>query len=319
LNGTATSSFVCPACAGPLRQEVESATCVACRRSFAVDRGILDLRLGEQGARGYDPRFSEQLATSEERHFWFVARRQIVLEALQAVVPDLTQRTLMDVGCGTGGLAAFLNRSGVRMAGGCDSHLAMLLWARRRVDVPLALVDDGRLPPIAAGREMLSLFDVLEHLDDDERVLRWAADRLAEGGILVLTVPAHPALFGGIDALAHHRRRYSRADLRSKLEAAGFDVLRLTHFMAVTLPIFVASRFALPRRSEARLLTAELRVTPGINALLRGLLAVERRLLRHARLPLGTSILAVARKRALGAQGQTHSPLAAGASGSERG
>jgi SAM-dependent methyltransferase len=304
--------FACPACGGSLHRLAESVGCDSCGRPFGIDHGILDLRLGQQGASGYDPRFADQLASSEERHFWFVARRRIVLDALKAVVPDLAQRRLMDVGCGTGGLAAFLTRSGVTIAGGCDSHLEMLLWARRRLGAPLALVDDGRLPPIAAGRQMLSLFDVLEHLDDDRQVLLWSADKLSEGGVLILTVPAHPALFGGIDTLAHHRRRYSLGDLRAKLEAAGFDVLRLTHFMATTLPIFVASRFVLPRRSETRLLEAELRVTFGVNAVLGLLLAIERRLLRHVNLPLGTSILAIARKRASASdQPSAHSLAAA--------
>ena len=70
-------------------------------------------------------------------------------------------------------------------------------------------------PPLAPGQAMLGFFDVLEHIDDDLGTLRWAWQPLEPGGILVLTVPAHPFLFDDMDRLAHHRRRYRRHELRA--------------------------------------------------------------------------------------------------------
>jgi len=102
---------------------------------------------------------------------------------------------------------------------------------RPKVAVPLLLVDEGRLPPLAHGYTLLSLFDVLEHIDDDVGTLCFLREVLEPGGVLVLTVPAHPFLFDEMDRIAHHRRRYRRSELQDKLFIVGFRILCLSHFM----------------------------------------------------------------------------------------
>ena len=166
-----------------------------------------------------------------------------------------------------------------------------LALVRQRVAAPLVLVDEGRFPPLGAGQSLLSLFDVLEHIDDDRGTLGHLARVLEPGGILVLTVPAHPFLFDEMDAIAHHRRRYTRGELGSKLREAGFAVRQLAHFMAPLVPLVVlrwAAR-ALPGRASAmERRKAELSVTPVLNGWMRALLRLERPLVRAAALPFGT-------------------------------
>jgi SAM-dependent methyltransferase len=145
---------------------------------------------------------------------------------------------------------------------------------------------------------MLSLFDVLEHLDDDVGALSWARSVLEPGGYLVITVPAHPFLFDDIDRLAFHRRRYRRRELRDRLRAAGFEVCRLTHFMAPLVPLLAVSRRLrrLRGREAEPQKDAELRLVPGVNGALRALLKLELLALRATTLPFGSSLLAIARK-----------------------
>ena len=112
------------------------------------------------------------------------------------------------------------------------------------------LVDEGRFPPLGPGYGLVSLFDVLEHIDDDTGTLRHIFSILEPGGVLVLTVPAHPFLFDEMDELAHHRRRYRGSELGHKLRDAGFEVRRLTHFMAPLVPL-VAVRWLRARRVAA--------------------------------------------------------------------
>jgi SAM-dependent methyltransferase len=262
----------------------------------------LHLVAGREGAPGFDPHYFDTLAAVEERHFWFRSRRQVILETLRRTVPDLGERALFDIGCGSGGLLSFLGGSGVPLAGACDAYLESLELVGRRVKAPLALVDEGRLPPLAAGQSLVGLFDVLEHIDDDAATLDFLRSVLEPGGVLVLTVPAHPFLFDEMDELAHHRRRYRRAELRARLEAAGFRVRLLTHFMAPMVPLLMLARgvgralgvlglSAQDRRS------AELRVNPGLNPVLGAVLAVERWLLRTGvPLPFGSSLIAVAER-----------------------
>lgn len=262
-----------------------------------------DLSTAGSARTGYDAHYFPGISEAEDRHFWFVSRRECIADAIRRHVPDRNERGLFDIGCGTGGLIAYLSAHGVPVSGACDSYAEGLSLAAARVPAPLFLVDEGRLPPLAPGQDLVSLFDVLEHIDDDRGTLREIASVLRPGGVLVLTVPAHPFLFDDADRMAQHRRRYRRQELREKLEAAGFVVERLTHFMALLVPALIVARtigaWLQPVLGSAqKRRDTELRVVPGINGLLRAMLRVERLWLRFADLPFGTSLLAIARRPA---------------------
>jgi SAM-dependent methyltransferase len=297
--GFSALHLVCPRCRAPLPATREGASCPGCAARFRMRDGVLDLRVGRLGAAGFDPHYFPALAAIEREHFWFATRREVVRDALRDAVPDLARRALFDVGCGSGGLLEFLGASGVPLAGACDAYPESLALVRRRVTAPLLLVDEGRLPPFAPGYTLLSLFDVLEHIDDDVGTLRLLFEVLEPGGVLVLTVPAHPFLFDEMDTIAHHRRRYRRPELGGKLRAAGYRVLRLSHFMAPLVPL-VALRWlvrALPgRRSALERRRVELAVTPVLNGLARAVLRLERPLVRAGLLPFGSSLIAVAQR-----------------------
>ena len=290
--------LVCPSCRAPLRAGSTGASCAACGASFPMRDGILDLRAGRVGAPGFDPHYFPTLAAVEREHYWFKTRREVVRDVLRDAVPDVAGRALFDIGCGSGGLLSFLGESGVPLLGACDVYAESLALVRRRVEAPLLLVDEGRFPPLGPGFTLLSLFDVLEHIDDDRGSLAWAYSVLEPGGYLALTVPAHPFLFDDMDRLACHRRRYRRRELRDKLRGAGFEVRHLTHFMAPLVPMLALTRSLrrLTRRGRAPHKEAELRLVPGINAAMRGLLKLELLALRGLALPLGSSLLAIARR-----------------------
>lgn len=302
-------AVVCPACGGALvahggpDAQGTGCRCSRCGRSYSLVEGILHLTAGAAGAKGYDPHYFAALPNVEDTHFWFVHRREVILAALRRGVADWPTRPLFDVGCGSGGLLAFLARSGVPVAGACDAYIQGLRLCRQRVAAPLVLLDEGAAPPLAPGHRLLGMFDVLEHLDDDVGVLRGLRAALAPRGVLILTVPAHPWLFDEMDTLAHHRRRYRLGELREKLEAAGFERVQVRHFMALLVPLLVAAR-ALGRllrgwfgNATARR-DAELRIVPLLNPVLLGLLRLEGGLSRLLPLPFGTSLVAVARRPA---------------------
>lgn len=295
-------NVVCPTCRQALALVGATLRCATCDVGYEKRDGVWQLTLGRVGAPGYDPHHFESLPQIEGRHFWFLARRQLILDVLRRTVPDLSQRSMFDVGCGSGGLAAFLTSHGVRLSGACDAYPEALQIAGRKIDVPLFLVDEGRLPPLGAGQSMIGLFDVLEHIDDDVATLSWIAEVLEPGGYLVLTVPAHPALYNDADRSAHHRRRYGMTELRGKLAAAGFRVRLLTHFMAPLAPAILLSSWRqagwrrVRRRPPATPLGARIQVRAGLNAAMGLVLRLERGLLRWVSLPFGSSLIAVAER-----------------------
>lgn len=294
-------SLACPRCRARVAVGADAAACAGCGASYPLRDGVLHLRAGGIGAPGFDPHYFPEIAAVEHDHYWFVTRRRVVLDALRSAVPDLDRRALFDLGCGTGGLLGFLGRSGVRLAGAADVYPESLAIARRRVAAPLVLMDEGRVPPLGGGYSLVSLFDVLEHIDDDLGTLRHIESILEPGAFLVLTVPAHPALFDEMDVIAHHRRRYTRTQLGLRLREAGLEVRRLTHFMAPLVPLVLVRWLAraLARGSavvERRRI--ELRVVPVLNGLMKAALLAERPLVRRGAMPFGSSIVAVARRPA---------------------
>jgi SAM-dependent methyltransferase len=271
---------------------------VSCPREFPVEGGILELLTDRKGAPGYDPHYFESLSQVEQTHFWYVARRELILAIMRRTIPDLDRRALFDIGCGSGGLLSFLGASGIAIAGAADAYRDGLRVARTRLGAPLILTDEGTLPPLGGGLGMVSLFDVLEHLDDDVGVLRFAHSVLEPGGYLVLTVPAHPFLFDEMDVLAFHRRRYRLGDLAEKLREAGLEVRALTHFMSPLVPglLLVRALGRLGRRPAAERRNLELQVHPLLNPILLGLLRLERPVAERMRIPFGTSLIAVAER-----------------------
>jgi len=291
--------LACRRCATGLTPSDEGLRCPACGLSLVEREGILAcLPQGAVGGRpGFDPHFFPGLDQIEERHFWFRARRLLIRERLQRWVPDLPQRALFDIGCGTGALVAFLERTGVTVAGACDAYAEGLRLARGRVGAPLLLAAEDQLPPLAAGQSLIALFDVLEHIDDDRATLAWLTSVLAPGGVLFLTVPAHPFLFDENDRVACHRRRYTRPELFEKLREAGLEPVRVEHFMALmVLPRILArmAGFGLHKRPGE---LSPLSVIPVVNDVACALLELEGRLTRWLRAPFGTSLLAIAARR----------------------
>ena len=260
-------------------------------------------------AASYDPGLYENLVEVEDRHFWFQARNRAITAVFESLRAGLRPGyRVLEVGCGTGNVLRDLQRSALGgSVVGMDMHLEGLRYAQRRVNPALLVRADAGHPPFSVRFDVVGLFDVLEHLDDDVGVLRQLRELMSPGGALMLTVPAHGSLWSYFDVASRHRRRYELADLNEKLVAAGYSVEYITLYMAVLHPILWAGRRLTAtrgRRTEDAaaawsLAEADLRVRPVSGAVLGFLLKQELAWLRRRRpLPMGASLLAVARATA---------------------
>ncbi|HYS77313.1 MAG TPA: class I SAM-dependent methyltransferase [Candidatus Dormibacteraeota bacterium] len=234
----------------------------------------------------------------EDRHWWFVGRRRIVRSLLESLLGPGRDRTLLEIGCGTGGMLPVLAEFG--RVTGVDPSEDALRYARRRHGrhAELLRVDFPGEPPPGRGYDVVALFDVLEHLDDDALALRRAASLLSPSGLLVATVPAHRFLWSPHDVINHHRRRYTRRELRSRIHQSGLVLSRLSYFNMFLFPAVLLAR--LIRRSAGGVPggRSDFKTTPGLaNAFLARLFGAERFLLRRLDLPFGVSLLAVARRQ----------------------
>lgn len=241
--------------------------------------------------------YREFAEVHEDRHWWFVGRRLIVRALLQTLLDGPADRTILEIGCGTGGMLPVLSEFG--RVTGIDPSEEAIRYSRQRHGghAELWRVDFPREPPPGDRYDLVALFDVLEHLDDDARALRRAAALLAPGGLLLATVPAHRFLWSPHDVINHHRRRYARRELRSRIRESGLRLVRLSYFNMFLFPAVLLARLIRRPVSGAPQGRSDFRSTPGpINGSLAALFGSERFLLRHVNLPFGVSLLAVARK-----------------------
>ena len=261
---------------------------------------------GANAATGYDAALFVRLAEIEDRHFWFAARSRVIASIMARATSGLPPGyRVLEAGCGIGTILRALEqtcRDGLVI--GMDLFAEGLMHARRRSSCPVVQGDVHALP-FRPGFHAVGLFDVVEHLPNDDAVLRGLHRLLVPGGALVLSTPAHHCLWSHFDEAAHHYRRYEPAELRRKLIAAGYEVEYLTPCLATLFPLtWLWRRFAAmtARRPgdghRARdLALRELRVLPILNGCLRFLLDQELRLIAaRRRLPFGTSLIAVCRK-----------------------
>ena len=253
---------------------------------------------------GYDPDFFRELAHIEDRHFWFRARNQLILAMARRIVSSLDPCSLvLEIGCGTGNVLRVLKQACPQsMLVGLELWREGLQHARTRSDARL-LQADVRNAPFGRPFHLVGMFDVLEHIADDQQTLRSVHGLLRPGGKLLLTVPAHQFLWSYFDEAARHCRRYSADELRRKLLDAGFEVEFLTQFMACIFPIVWLYRKLLVRRQATRsareLAGEEFRLVPVVNTILAALLRLEANwVARGHSLPFGTSLVAVATKPA---------------------
>ena len=139
------------------------------------------------------------------------------------------------MGCGTGCVLGALESAFPRAAVlGSEAHMEGLGYAARRLRRSGLLQMDAANIPFRDEFDVVGCFDVLEHIEDDRRVLEQCF--LAARSGVVLTVPQHSFLWSASDEYAKHVRRYTRSELIGKVKAAGFQPLLVTSFRRVALP-----------------------------------------------------------------------------------
>lgn len=235
-----------------------------------------------------DPRYGERYRDLFDRHWWWRARTEFIIDTLRRLQPPQGWPMILDIGCGDG---LFFNR--LREFGEVEGVEPFAELVRNdnpdRSRIYTCPFDDRFQP--GKRYSLILMLDVLEHLEDPVAALRHALTLLTAGGCFVLTVPAFNVLWTNHDVLNHHFIRYTKSTFRDVARQAGLQILQQRYLYQWT---FFAK---LGVRLYERLFSPELKaasVPPTwVNGLLCWVSRIEQRTITRAPMPFGSSLMVI--------------------------
>jgi SAM-dependent methyltransferase len=234
---------------------------------------------------------------AEAPHFWFRGFRKFIAPVIAGLANGRPGLRLVDCGCGTGHNLRLLRPHGravgfdLSAAGPTRAHATGLTVLRG---------DVTRIPLASASFDVATSFDVLQCVEADVAAVREMARIVRPGGVVVLTLAALDALRGDHAEVWQEVRRYTPATARRLVESAGLRPERISFLFASLFPLMASVRLVQRMtRRFGRTVRADTDISVPIgpvNLLLTVLVSAEAALVRHVPMPIGSSLLVVARK-----------------------
>ena len=232
----------------------------------------------------------------EDKHWWFQARKEIVLKLIDKYFKKRSDSRIFDIGCGTGKMLNQLSRYG--KVWGIDDDIKAVKYSQNKA--PSATIILGSFPEAAPDEnfDLVTVFDVIEHIDNDLGALKKIKSILRPGGVLILTVPAYNFLWDNHDNMNYHKRRYIAKELKEKIHKAGLRPLKISYynsFLFFPVVVFKITKKIFSKSKRSSDLGKNL---PPIflNIILKAIFSSEKYFLPFFSFPFGVSIIAVAEK-----------------------
>jgi ubiquinone/menaquinone biosynthesis C-methylase UbiE len=240
----------------------------------------------------------------EDTFWWFSGMRRITAALLDPLCQSSASVSVLDVGCGTGGMISWLARySHGASVTGLDVNAEALDFCRSRNHREVTLGSATHLPFGSSSFDLVTSFDVLVHLHGQQAVRATLAEMfrvLRPGGIAFVRAAAYDWMRSSHDEAIDMQKRYMLKELSDRMEEAGFKVLRRSYANMFLLPVAIVWRRILqplglsPGGSDVKPLPRSL---TWLNDLLATVLGSEALLLKHfEKLPFGLSAICVATK-----------------------
>jgi SAM-dependent methyltransferase len=241
--------------------------------------------------------FADQYGHLEQWHWWFRGRQRLLETILHQELGGQPSASIISLGCGPAEglqwLTPFAGDTGAVV--GLDVET---LHARRNASGVEYVVGALETVPFRSGQfDVVLALDVLEHLDQDAVALREAARLRKPQGLLCVTVPALPSLWGQQDEISHHKRRYTKPMLLETFARAELSRPRISYFNTILFPPIAVMRWlrAMGGRRQATRSDFEDNKPGVINDCLASVFALERHLVYRVPFPFGVSLLATLR------------------------
>lgn len=245
----------------------------------------------------YNEKHLSSLYAEEEKHFWFLARKNFILEKMKKYVG--TKSKIIELGAGTGNVSRFLIENGYLKLSVGEIHLNGLRYA-----ISYGIKDcyqfDLLRTPFKDEFDAVCMFDVLEHIENDSLALQNINAMLKKNGYIIISVPAHMWLWNREDRIAGHKRRYTKKSLHDLLIKNNFEIIEEKYFFIFITPLLFLRKILNPDRNEvleASELNINLSINKYINRILFYINKLEAKLSKFLPNIFGGSIFVIARKR----------------------
>jgi ubiquinone/menaquinone biosynthesis C-methylase UbiE len=236
----------------------------------------------------------------ETKHWWWVARKKIVVNLLQKYVKN-KNNLILDAGCGTGAGMLYLQEFG--KVYGVDLSQKAVNYCKKRGITRVKLGDVSNLPYKDNFFDIICLMDVIEHVSNDKLVIREMHRVLKKGGLLLMTLPALPFIYSKHDKAQGHFKRYSKNDLAKIFKGSGFKEKKMSYFNIFLSPLIIAIRLLSKAGGPLeKLADFDSKVNYDIfkrrvtNFVLCQIFSIESKLLVNMDLPFGISLLSIHKK-----------------------
>ena len=234
----------------------------------------------------------QDLYDLEETHWWHKVKRDLESFFLKKYLPDKNNK-LLDVGCGAGKNIEAFSRLGE--CWGIDSSSDAISFCKKRGITKAIKGSIEKIPFSKQSFNIITALDVLEHVND-LKSLKEIYRVLKTNGVIIITVPAFPKLWSRWDEVLHHKRRYTKKSLERILQENSFRILKISYvYSFLVLPVFLIRLikqffFKDYYPSDFKL------SSPLVNSLLSFVCRFEKSFVTRATIPVGTSLIAIARK-----------------------
>lgn len=245
----------------------------------------------------YNSKGLDNLYMQEEKHFWFIARKEFILHTVVKYIKSKDK--IIEIGAGTGNIARYLQKNGYKNISVGEIHLNGLKYAQSygmKDCYQFDLLDS----PFENEFDVVCMFDVLEHIPDDNLALQNVYKMLKVDGKIILTVPSHMWLWNRDDRIAGHKIRYIKKELIQRLENNGFEVLTVRYFFIVITPLLFLRR-VLNKDDGSKVkeeeYNSDISMNPMLSKILLFISRIENKLNRFLPNWFGGSLFVIARKK----------------------
>lgn len=236
-----------------------------------------------------------KMSDFEDKHWWFVARREIIGSIIKKHNSKKNNQ-LLEVGCGTGGNFKLLNQYGFVTGLEPSKYAISLVKNEDKGFKILNLnIEDSNADLFDQKYDFILALDVLEHIKEPKRALEKIKEIATNNSNIVITVPAYQFLWGPHDVEHKHYRRYTKKTLKKLLKDQGFEVKKISYMNTFLFPLVMISRL-INKLFKKTVVKDSLMPSYFVNSVLKNIFSFERHLLKFINLPFGCSLIAVCQK-----------------------